>query len=132
MGESPYCRYYDRIIPKSRRKVKESNKKDRPPQSTFFWPAVYAENSREQDGSAIFVDMWKLSDLPVGTTAAVEKILMRGAIRLRLMELGLVPGTRVRCVHRAPSGSPAAYAVRGAVIAIRRSDAGKIRMEPWA
>ena len=62
----------------------------------------------------------------------MERLLLGGAIRLRLMELGLVPGTRVRCVHCAPSGSPAAYAVRGAVLAIRRSDAGRILMEPWA
>ena len=45
------------------------------------------------------VNVWSLSDLPVGKTAVVERILLGGAIRLRLLELGLVPGTRVRCVH---------------------------------
>ena len=82
-------------------------------------------------GVRFLVNVWSLSDLPVGKTAVVERILLGGAIRLRLVELGLVPGTRVRCVHSAPSGSPAAYAVRGAVIAIRRSDAKKILTGPW-
>ena len=82
-------------------------------------------------GVRFLVNVWSLSDLPVGKTAVVERILLGGAIRLRLLELGLVPGTRVRGVHSAPSGSPAAYAVRGAVIAIRRSDAKKILTGPW-
>ena len=83
-------------------------------------------------GVRFLVNVWSLSDLPVGKTAVVERILLGGVIRLRLLELGLVPGTRVRCVHSAPSGSPAAYAVRGAVIAIRKSDAVRILTEPWA
>lgn len=76
-------------------------------------------------GVRFLVNILSLSDLPVGKTVVVEEILLSGAMRLRLMELGLVPGTRVRCVHRAPSGSPGAYAVRGAVIAIRKSDAAR-------
>lgn len=82
-------------------------------------------------GVRFLVNIWCLSDLPVGTAAVVKEILLSGAMRLRLMELGLVPGTRVRCVHRASPGSPAAYAVRGAVIAIRKSDAARILTEPW-
>ena len=82
-------------------------------------------------GVRFLVNILSLSDLPVGKTVVVEEILLSGAMRLRLMELGLVPGTRVRCVHRAPSGSPGAYAVRGAVIAIRKSDAAKILTGPW-
>ena len=81
-------------------------------------------------GVRFLVNILSLSDLPVGKTVVVEEILLSGAMRLRLMELGLVPGTRVRCVHRAPSGSPGAYAVRGAVIAIRKSDAVRILTEP--
>ena len=75
-------------------------------------------------GVRFLVNILSLSDLPVGKTVVVEEILLSGAMRLRL--------TRVRCVHRAPSGSPGAYAVRGAVIAIRKSDAVRILTEPWA
>ena len=40
--------------------------------------------------------------------------------------LGLVPGTRVTCVGKSPAGDPAAYAFRGAVIALRRADAEEV------
>ena len=89
------------------------------------------KTAENRTGVRFLVNIWCLADLPVGKTAVVERILLGGAIRIRLLELGLVPGTRVRCVHAAPSGSPAAYAVRGAVIAIRRSDAKRILTEPW-
>ena len=70
MGKSPYCRYYDRIIPKSRHKVKESHKKDLSlPTVTFMQSAVYAENSRELDGSAIFGEYFEL----IGSAGALQK-----------------------------------------------------------
>ena len=72
---------------------------------------------------------WSLAELPVGRTAVLEQIVLDA--RMRLLELGFVPGTQVRCMHRAPAGSPAAYLVRGAVIAIRKSDAAKILTGPW-
>ena len=46
----------------------------------------------------------------------------------RLLDLGLVPGTRVACVARSPTGDPAAYRVRGAVIALRGGDAAGIQV----
>ena len=41
----------------------------------------------------------------------------------------LPPGTEVRCLHKSPAGSPAAYEIRGAVIALRRTDAAQITVE---
>ena len=49
-------------------------------------------------------------------------------MRRRLLELGLVPGTRVTCAAVSPAGDPAAYLIRGAVIALRRKDAGGVRL----
>ena len=77
------------------------------------------------------MNILSLSDLPVGKTVVWKRSLLSGAMRLRLMELGLVPGTRVRCVHVCRPAAQGAYAVRGAVIAIRRSDAARILTEPW-
>jgi ferrous iron transport protein A len=45
------------------------------------------------------------------------------SFRRRLMELGLVPGTRVELVGIAPLGDPLELLVRGASLSIRRSDA---------
>jgi len=48
----------------------------------------------------------------------------------RLMDLGLVPGTIVRHVRRAPLGDPLEVLVRGTHLSIRRSEAGKVHVEP--
>ena len=55
------------------------------------------------------------------------------AMRRRLFDLGLVPGTAVTCTAVSPAGDPAAYLIRGAVIAIRGRDAAGVRLggELW-
>jgi DtxR family Mn-dependent transcriptional regulator len=59
----------------------------------------------------------------VGLTAAC-----RGAERRRLLDLGFVPGTEVEVEMVSPGGDPTAYRVRGTVIALRREQAGLIRI----
>lgn len=44
----------------------------------------------------------------------------------RLAELGVVAGTAVKCLHRAPLGDPSAFGIRGAVIALRREDSRRV------
>ena len=76
-----------------------------------------------------------LDTLRVGQSARVSHIEAEPAMRRRLLELGLVPGTRVTCTAVSPAGDPAAYAVRGAVIALRRRDAAGVELEEapsWA
>ena len=51
---------------------------------------------------------------------------MQGALRRRLLDIGLIPGTRVTCTAVSPAGDPAAYLIRGAVIALRGRDAGGV------
>ncbi|BFK86519.1 ferrous iron transport protein A [Pseudoflavonifractor sp. DSM 107456] len=68
----------------------------------------------------------RLSALGVGEEARVCRVEAASALRRRLMDLGLVPGTRVTCVGKSPAGDPAAYAFRGAVIALRRADAEEV------
>lgn len=59
-------------------------------------------------------------------------------MRRRLMDIGLIAGTRVTCVGRSPGGDPAAYEIRGAVIAIRDRDSAEVIIQstergapPW-
>ena len=47
-------------------------------------------------------------------------------IKRRLLDLGITPGTCIKAILKSPSGSPRAYEVRGALIAIRNDDAKKI------
>lgn len=71
-----------------------------------------------------------LDRLPVGERAKVLSLSLEGAMRRRFMDLGLVPGTIIEAVRVSPSGDPKAYRVRGSVIGIRKSDAGKIQVVP--
>ena len=70
-----------------------------------------------------------LSDLRPGASARVVKLLSGDDIRRRLLDVGLVEGTRVRCVGTGPFGDPSAYLIRGAVIAIRSQDGKRIIVE---
>lgn len=67
-----------------------------------------------------------LAELMPGETARVLRLHSAPAEAMRLSELGLIPGTAVKCVMCAPFGDPSAYIIRGAVIAIRDIDAQKI------
>lgn len=67
-----------------------------------------------------------LSALRPGQSGVVRKLTAVGAMRRRLQDLGLICGTRVECVGISPLGDPAAFRIRGAVIALRRSDADTV------
>ena len=68
-----------------------------------------------------------LNTLGVGESGVVAGVEAESAMRRRLFDLGLVPGTAVTCTAVSPAGDPAAYLIRGAVIAIRGRDAAGVR-----
>lgn len=70
--------------------------------------------------------MRALNELNIGEEATVENMRCKSR---RLRDLGLVEGTKVKCVLRSPLGDPAAYKIRGAVVAIRKEDASQITVE---
>ena len=72
------------------------------------------------------MDYFSLYDIKPGERAAVQQLLTTGPMRRRLLDLGLVPGTRIECVGQSPSGDPKAYLIRGAAIALRSEDARNI------
>ena len=67
-----------------------------------------------------------MDSLAAGRRAVVAELTAPEDQRRRLQELGFVPGGRVEVVQESPWGDPVAYAVCGAVIALRRSDARQI------
>jgi DtxR family Mn-dependent transcriptional regulator len=77
-------------------------------------------------------NMGRLSDLPVGGVAEVYALAPSciGAERRRLLDLGVVPGTRIRCEFPSPFGSPRSYDIRGALIALRDYQADRILIHP--
>lgn len=73
-----------------------------------------------------------LSRLPEGRAATVSGLSpsCRGAERARLLDLGFVRGSRVEAVMSGPFGSPVAYRVRGALVALRVSQADAVLVIP--
>lgn len=67
-----------------------------------------------------------LCDIKKNEHLVIEKILTEGKLRQRLMDMGFVEGTKVKCVRISPFGDPKAYLIRGAVIALRKEDAATI------
>lgn len=74
--------------------------------------------------------MKRLNNLAVGEQGEVLSLAAHGQERRRMLDLGLIPGTVVAALHRAPQGDPVAYFIRGTVIALRAEDAAKILISP--
>ena len=72
-----------------------------------------------------------LSSLEQGGEARVLGIARscRGQQRRRLMDLGVVPGSRITAVLESISGDPVAYTIRGATIALRKQQSNMIYIE---
>lgn len=75
------------------------------------------------------LEQLSMSALRDGQSAYVKNIDADPAMRRRLLDIGLIPGTKVTCQGRSPAGDPAAYLIRGAVIALRSKDAGNVSLE---
>jgi ferrous iron transport protein A len=71
----------------------------------------------------------KLSDLSPGDRGRVTKMGGDADALRRLMEMGLMRGTTVEVVRRAPLGDPLEVKVRGFMLTLRRSEAEHIEVE---
>ena len=80
-------------------------------------------------GEEVALMQMTLDALAVGGSAVVTALRSTGAKRRRMLDLGFVPGSRVRALHASPWSDPVAYGVRGAVIALRREDAERVEIE---
>jgi len=82
------------------------------------------------DPGALDAGVITLDQLDVSDSGAVVGIspACRGPQRRRLLDLGVVPGTEIRAVMKSAAGDPIAYDIRGALIALRREQAGWIRV----
>lgn len=74
----------------------------------------------------------RLSDLPRGGAADVVTLLPGciGGERSRLLDLGFVPGSRIEHALQSPFNGPAAFRVRGTLIALRREQADQVLVVP--
>lgn len=70
-----------------------------------------------------------LNDLKVGQSGVITAVGGEGALRLRLLDMGLIPKTRVRVQKVAPMGDPIQIQIRGYELTIRREDAQRIDLQ---
>ena len=67
-----------------------------------------------------------LTDLSEGQSGCVINILSSSDMRRRLIDLGMTPGTQIKCLQKSCKGEIAAYFIRGAAIALRYDDSDMV------
>lgn len=67
-----------------------------------------------------------LRDVPVGDTATVVKLVGDGAIKRRIMDMGITKGTTVNVRKVAPLGDPIEVTVRGFELSLRKDEAQNV------
>ncbi len=70
-----------------------------------------------------------LAELAIGEKATILDVSGQRAYRRRLLELGLLPGTLVQVLRRAPFGDPLELSVRGTHLSIRTREAAQISVD---
>ena len=70
-----------------------------------------------------------LSEVKIGKTVKITKVNGQGALRRRLLDMGLTPNTRVSVRKVAPMGDPIELFLRGYSLSIRLDDAKNIEVE---
>lgn len=71
----------------------------------------------------------KLSDLQPGDAGRIQSVSADSELRIRLLEMGLVPGTRVAVRSVASAGDPMELWLRGYALTLRREEAGCVRVD---
>lgn len=73
--------------------------------------------------------MTTLNKLKVGQSGVITAVGGEGALRLRLLDMGLIPKTRIKVQKIAPMGDPIELHIRGYELTLRMEDAEKIEVE---
>jgi ferrous iron transport protein A len=69
-----------------------------------------------------------LNDIKPGQTATIVRLRGEGAVKRRIMDMGLTKGTQVTVCKVAPLGDPIELAVRGYELSIRKDEAAAIEV----
>jgi Fe2+ transport system protein FeoA len=70
-----------------------------------------------------------LSDLRIGQKGIVVKVVSKGIIRKRIIEMGITSGTEVQVKGVAPFGDPMELGLKGYKLSLRKSEAADIYVE---
>ena len=86
---------------------------------------VIPKSAYKSEGKALKT----LKDVKVGKSARVVKLHGEGAVKRRIMDMGITKGVEVKVRKLAPLGDPMEVTVRGYELTIRLADADKIEVE---
>lgn len=67
-----------------------------------------------------------LDRLPIGVPGVIKRVGGEGALRMRFLDMGLIPGTRILVWKTAPLGDPIEVHLRGYSLTVRKEDAAMI------
>ena len=70
-----------------------------------------------------------INDLKIGQSGTIATVGGEGALRLRFLDMGLIPGTKVTLQKVAPMDDPIQLHLRGYELTIRREDAKRITLK---
>jgi ferrous iron transport protein A len=73
--------------------------------------------------------MQKLSDLKPGQTATIQTIQQNSPAKRRLLEMGLIRGSKIQIIRRAPLGDPIEIEIRDYKLTLRKKEADTIQVE---
>ncbi|MBQ4517957.1 MAG: ferrous iron transport protein A [Clostridia bacterium] len=73
--------------------------------------------------------MFTLKDAKIGQTVKVVKLEGEGAVKRRIMDMGITKGTMITLRKLAPLGDPMELTVRGYELSLRKEDAQRIIVE---
>lgn len=73
--------------------------------------------------------MLTLKDVKIGQSVKVVKLEGEGAVKRRIMDMGITKGTTITLRKLAPLGDPMELTVRGYELSLRKEDAGRIFVE---
>lgn len=73
--------------------------------------------------------MRTLKDAKVGDTVSVVKLHGEGAVKRRIMDMGITKGTQLHIRKVAPLGDPMELSVRGYELSVRRADAEMVEIQ---
>jgi Fe2+ transport system protein FeoA len=68
----------------------------------------------------------KLSELKPGEKGIITRVTGSGAIRRRLLDMGLVKGTEVTMVRKAPLGDPIEFLLKGYNLSLRKAESDNV------
>ena len=73
--------------------------------------------------------MKTLKDVNIGQSATVKRLHGEGAVKRRIMDMGITKGAQVRVRKVAPLGDPIELTVRGYELSLRKADAEMVEVE---